>query len=329
MLDYLRGTALFRLDVRSWRDVIRRYRKWNRTLSVRELALSDEQARVLIEGLQTNALPENSSYVYEHQLDNCSTRVRDVLDAATDGALKRAQIPDEGITYRPRTLDALSGRWTTLLGIDLIAGPNQERQISPWERMYDPLYLDRALPLVTLEDAKGTRAFAGPPRVVYERQGDPPVQRPIHAGRHLALGMGALFGIGLVVTAMRGLERGWRRLAGALLLVVALLFGAVGSLLWALVAVSNVVDYAWTENAILLVPFDFVWLGQAVQWLRGRTRTTRLVRGYSQVRLGVVVVYALAKLAGLFPQDNWAFTVAVLVTLLGLRAALRSHHTAT
>jgi hypothetical protein len=325
MVDYLRGTVRFELDVRPWRDVLRRYRKWNRTLSVRELNLSDEQARDLIERLRANALPENRTYVYEHQLDNCSTRVRDALNEATGGALKRADLPDEEITYRPRTLDALSGRWTTLVGIDLIAGPNQEQRIDPWARMYDPLYLDRALPLVTVDDGAATRPLAGPPEVVYRRQGDPPTQRPIHSGRHLALGLGALFGIGLVVATSRRAKRESSRIAGLLLLVVATLFGAIGSLLWALVGVSNVVDYAWTENALLFLPFDLVWLGQAVRWLRGRPGVSRLVRVYSNLRLGAGVLYALAKAVGLFPQDNWAFMVAVLVTLLGLRAAMRVH----
>jgi hypothetical protein len=43
------------------------------------------------------------------------------------------------------------------------------------------------------------------------------------------------------------------------------------------------------------------------------------------LRFAVVLLYALAKAAGLLPQDNWAFMVAVLVTLLGLRAAMRVH----
>ena len=43
----------------------------------------------LILGLQWSLRPENTKYRYDYYRDNCTTRVRDVIDRAVDGEIGR------------------------------------------------------------------------------------------------------------------------------------------------------------------------------------------------------------------------------------------------
>ena len=68
------------------------------------LRLRPEQARRLAEFLAWNARPEHADYRYDYFTDNCSTKLRDALDAALDGALQ-AQLPDRRALLQPVQLE--------------------------------------------------------------------------------------------------------------------------------------------------------------------------------------------------------------------------------
>ena len=109
-IKYARGFLTYWLSVDSYAEVIRRYRWMNRELTVRTLDLTEEQAVEIARRLELNALPENRDYAYRHYLDNCCTRIRDVLDDVLEGAISegRDEDPTER-TYRHWTDRALAG----------------------------------------------------------------------------------------------------------------------------------------------------------------------------------------------------------------------------
>ena len=54
---------------------------------MRTLDLDEKQTLEIKRRLEENALPENRVYAYRHYLDNCCTRIRDLLDDVLDGAI--------------------------------------------------------------------------------------------------------------------------------------------------------------------------------------------------------------------------------------------------
>src|SRR5690606_26024577 len=68
---------------------LRGYAADGRGVRLQWLAIEPGAARALAASLAWNARPENAEYRYDYFTANCSTKVRDALDAALDGALRR------------------------------------------------------------------------------------------------------------------------------------------------------------------------------------------------------------------------------------------------
>jgi len=61
------------------------YRWTNRDIFIYTLDLPNETKVKVRDFAAVNILPENKDYYYHHFKDNCSTRIRDIIDIATDG----------------------------------------------------------------------------------------------------------------------------------------------------------------------------------------------------------------------------------------------------
>ena len=53
------------------------------------LDLTPEAKFQILEFLKHNALEENNTYLYHFYKDNCATRLRDIIDAATGGDFQK------------------------------------------------------------------------------------------------------------------------------------------------------------------------------------------------------------------------------------------------
>jgi hypothetical protein len=61
------------------------YVRDNRDITIYTLDVLPEKRAEVRNFAQVNVLPENRDYSYHHFKDNCSTRIRDIIDLATDG----------------------------------------------------------------------------------------------------------------------------------------------------------------------------------------------------------------------------------------------------
>lgn len=320
VLDQLRGRAEFWLEAQTWDEFLALYLPEDRTIHVRRLALTAGQARELADRLGVNSLPENRGYRYDHLTDNCSTRVRDVLDAVTSGALRRAShMKASGMRFRDHTLTAGVGDLPAQLGLDLIAGPNQEHRPNAWEEACVPARLER-LALAATNVVGGRQVpLAGPAETPHVRRAPAPTGSRFTA-RHALLGTWMTVAL-LIVVARR--REGWpARLAGVGLGAVSLLGAVIGAALWFVVAISRVPDFRWNENVLVLVPFDLALLVLAIGWSRcGAATIGRRLRLYVLARLAVLVVLVVLKIAGICPQDDWIVIASVAAVLAAVAAA--------
>jgi len=65
------------------------YINTNRDVILYTLNLPPENREKVLQFAETSILPQNRNYLYHHFKDNCSTRIRDILDVATDGQFKK------------------------------------------------------------------------------------------------------------------------------------------------------------------------------------------------------------------------------------------------
>lgn len=331
---FLRGRAQFYLAVASWRSTVAYYIMQDRTIIRQPLNLSAEQTNEIERFLRWNARAENRDYNYNHFLDNCSTRVRDVLDEFTNGAISEAARHHRpGWTYRDHTLAANAGNIAYLIGLDLGSGPNQEEKPSAIDELFLPMFLMAAVTNATNVIDGQTVALAEPATIVYRRQADPPQQGSRLAGRRVVIMVGLclgtlLLGLGWIGTRSESRARLSGRVSGTLLLVVGLVFGLIGAVFFVLGIVSKIPDTHWNENALVFWPLDFWLVGTGLVWIvKGRAHLGPKLRFYLVIRLITLAVAFLLTLVGFLVQDNTVWIGFAALVLLGLRARADSSST--
>jgi len=116
----------------------------NRTFIVQKLALSESEKLDIIQYLTWHNLPENQSYHYDYFLNNCSTKIRDIIDDAWGGLLQAEYSQSSNNTYFNQTFPAKNQSLMNL-GLALAYGWPAYSVRSDWELMAFPLYLQQKI----------------------------------------------------------------------------------------------------------------------------------------------------------------------------------------
>ena len=312
---FLRGRARFWVAALAYPVAVRDYRDEDRSLYLRPLRLSPSQTTELVTLLETNARPENRAYAYHHYDDNCATRLRDLVDRVTRGALRErlAGMPS-GHTLRDLTRAGFAGRLGVLLLTELLVGRRVDEPIDRWRAAFLPRLLDQEL-----RDAGLAEEWAA---ILHRRGAPSPLDHDPLAGVKLLWAAAALSV--LLAAGMALLARRRSRWSGLVLLVLALPLGLAALLIWALAIYSSLPELRGNELLLVLWPTDLALLWPAVRWLRGRLHAGRPLRVYATIRAGVIALAALGHLVGVLVQQPRAWLLASAALAVGLLLALRA-----
>ena len=151
-------------------SIFQGYSSRDRTIVVQRLNLTPAQKQKALEYARWNAREENKFYRYDYYLDNCSTRVRDVIDLALGGTLKAAtsttRVP---LTYKSETSRLLDDMKAIQFGVNAALGRPADRPLSIWESGFIPMRLRDALRDVRTTDSTGAQVpLVAEERTVYE-----------------------------------------------------------------------------------------------------------------------------------------------------------------
>lgn len=143
---FVRGEMEYQLVALPFAEDLVYYRDTGRGVSIQWLDLSDAEANRLAAALAENAKPENARYRYDYFTDNCATRVRDALDRALGGELRRQmETRSQGNSYRSEAVRLASPADWMWLGFDVGLGPFADVTRSRWEDAFVPMRLADAL----------------------------------------------------------------------------------------------------------------------------------------------------------------------------------------
>jgi hypothetical protein len=276
---FFRGTHSFWVGKMNPNQMLGIYRYADRTIWVQPLPLTPEQEQKVIAKLEHDILDENRHYAYDHFWDNCTTRVRDVLDNATDGALRKMQEPAGHETYRDLARKGFFGMRVPLLITDIAMGRVTDRIPSYYERMFLPDYMREA----------AEKLWNVKPYVLYERRGPPPLDDGPSGRVLFALVL-------LVMTAPAWATKLWGRFERTGLAIAILPYALLGFILSFLAIISPLPYVRLNESCFVLIPFDILM----IWFLRPHHR-----RLYARVRVGMVVLAGLLLLVGIFKQPIW------------------------
>ncbi len=141
LLKFLHNQPAYLLWVTSFSDTLYHYARLNRTVKAQQIYMSDEEAARLLRKLAINAMPQNRTYRYHHYFNNCTTKLRDILDEDLfDGRFRSIYEQRKNDTsFRPLADGLLSYDPPYWLAINLIQGTLVDRPVNAWQEMFLPV----------------------------------------------------------------------------------------------------------------------------------------------------------------------------------------------
>lgn len=141
-VKFARGKLNYILNVTTFDRFIRTYQIEGRWVKRQILNLTETEKQALFNFLENNALPENRDYKYDFFYDNCSTRIRDVLEYILGDKLHYPENPADSVQTFRNLIDLYLTdlKWSDL-GIDLALGAPTDNVASWREKMFLPDYL--------------------------------------------------------------------------------------------------------------------------------------------------------------------------------------------
>lgn len=308
------------------------YAERDRRIRAQALALTPLQRGAVADYVAWNAAEENRYYRYDYYNDNCSTRVRDLLDWALGGVLRRAWAVTHpaGLTWRGESVRVTAVSLSAWAGIDLALGRDADLPLTRWQAAFLPEHLADQLAQLRLAEGEpgpdGTGGVPGRLLVAADSVLAASARAPLPAAPPRrwpqALLVGALLG-----TLVLGLaERGGRRGAQLAAVLAGAWLGMGGVLGTALLLAGTVTRHApYMGRNLALLQVHPLWLVAAVLVPAALWRPGGSARGARGVMALLVVLSLAGAAAARLPawrQGGEEVPAMVAPVLAALLAAL-------
>ncbi len=300
LLHFARGSMHYLMDAAPSEVDQHYYMDVGRSVTRQRLAFTAAQAGDLRDFLLWNLRPENVRYDYDYYADNCATRVRDALDKALGGVLKKQlQARPAGMTFRQQTARLMGQQAWLMLILDLGLGPYADQPLNAWQESFLPMVLQEDIRDASVTDATGAsrplvqdEAVLSPNRLT-----PPPDQAP---DLRLPLAIAGLAFAALLIAARRFAPVIYA-LLGSLYLVLAGLVGIALLILWTLTTHHS----AWANaNLLLFNPLALLLVGAVWRSRRGSIRTRTIDALVVLQLLAILVAWLLHLLPGVVQQNQ-------------------------
>ena len=291
--NFVRGDQPFWVDVMTRDTMVEWYAENDRDIWSQIVPLSPSQARQVERRVWRDLEPLHATYVYDHLADNCSTRVRDIIDEALGGFLRASASLTYPLTFRDIGVRGLASNPVLTAASEFLVGRTFDRQPTVWQAMFHPDVFREHLALV----------LDAPPLKVHARTG-PPLPTETMTGRFGMLAIAV--GLALLLLVTRG-GRGplW---------FASLYLGIWGVVVYALVLVSPVEALRMNEVAFVLVPLDLVL----------PILTPERRRMYARVRVFGLVVVSLLSAVAVLQQPLWVPILSAFLPLVAIASSRSS-----
>jgi len=254
-LDFAFGRPVFTTVVSPAQLNYYLYIRANRDVILFTLDLPPEKREAIVRFAENNVLPENADYEYHHFWDNCSTRIRDVIDMALDGQFK-ARYGEYPARFTLRQHVRRHTWFNPLIdwALNFWMGQGIDRPITVWDEMFLPSELAKRVYGFRFIDADGNeRPLVSSVTVINKAAGRPAVLDVPRLQWPRQLMVSLLFS-GFLVFLFRfhGNKKGFPVFMGVFQSALGLFFGIAGSMLFFLTFFTNH-DYTFYNINILFV----------------------------------------------------------------------------
>lgn len=258
---FLSGDTRYWVDAFPTQTLLEYYVRNDRESIEQVLALTPAQRLEIATFVVENVKEENKYYRYDYFRDNCSTRVRDVLDRVLGGSLQRRfSVATTSFTYRDETIRLLTPDPLPQAGVDFALGPRADRPLSAWEAMFVPMRVRDYLREVTIGADTGTIPLVSEERVLHQSQR---AVEPVARRRLALIGWAWILAVWIgLLTPTSPKARRWTRSAHAVIGAGWLLFtGLLGTILLLMWIGSAHVFWYNNLNLLVVSPLGLVAAG--------------------------------------------------------------------
>lgn len=288
---FLRGEQVFWMEPESKFTMLSFYEIEDRDIYEQTLSLSPDAARSIENKVLAQLEGPWRYYIYDHFFDNCTTRIRDLIDAATNGALRAGTDRAYPLTFRDLGYRGIAEH-PLLRGLsDFVVGRALDAHPTVWQATFHPDVLRQEI----------AAQLGVEPKRLGTRKG-PPFPQTGSSGALPMLGFALVFALPLV------LARWLRRFQRAALAWATVWLAGWGVIIWTLVAISGIPGIRYNEVALVLVPFDLVlpFLAEA--------RRER----YARWRVGGLLLVSALCAIGVLRQPLWVPVLSAVIPLIVL-----------
>jgi hypothetical protein len=230
-LRFMRGRMLYFSVAQKVVREFEFYASNNRSIRAQKLNLSPLQYGRLRDYLLNDIRPENRDYRYDYYLSNCSTRIRDALDLALDGALSAVteNVPAK-LNFRDQTRRLTQMQFWYYLGLETGLGYPVDRAVTRWDEMFIPMVVADELAAMSGETSGTTDRPVLLDMMFYTSTSELPAVEPESVWHYylllglLVTGFAWLSGRFMPPAWLAGLCQGWLLINASIGLVLAALW---------------------------------------------------------------------------------------------------------
>jgi hypothetical protein len=154
-IKFMRGKLPYVLSIADYYDFLDEYKYYKRSVTEQVLYLDPVQQQKIMQYLAVNMLPENRAYKYDFFMDNCATRIRDIINKNVSNFVWD-ESKASGKTFRQIIKEYQKVMPWTNFGIDLIIGAPADRKTTLREEAFIPDYLSSAIQYARYKDPRQT-----------------------------------------------------------------------------------------------------------------------------------------------------------------------------
>lgn len=154
-VKFLRGILDYMLSVHEFHYLLEDATSEQRYLTLQQLNLSAPQQEKLFAFLEHNYLPENKYYRYDFFYDNCSSRIRDVLQNVLADSLKYDLNENKNLSFRQLIDLYLHDKRLQDFGMDIGLGAPADVKATPAQYMFLPEFLKNGFSKAKILTAQG------------------------------------------------------------------------------------------------------------------------------------------------------------------------------
>lgn len=139
LFNWLKGKPTYYVGSNLFEGELHLFEQEGRWVYRQKLFLNTEQKKIILKAIRHDMLPENRRFVYHHFEENCTTKVRDLLDDSLDSFLKEKYSNKlSGLRFRDLGVRQAKIPVTAKIVLHLFLGWQTDRSMNLYQTMFLP-----------------------------------------------------------------------------------------------------------------------------------------------------------------------------------------------